>query len=112
MFVFIKMECNRILLKHWVDHGGEGVILDSHGEGDLTMLKKLTMLKNLTMLKKIYNVEKIDNAEQNLPKLNKNNAENKKLQNLEMRKVRYTLQNTLGQKTLTAKYTALQIELS
>ena len=35
------MECHDVLLKHWVHHGGEGVILDSHGEGDLTALEKM-----------------------------------------------------------------------
>ena len=35
------MKCDEILLKHWIDHGGEGVILDSHGQGDLTVLKQI-----------------------------------------------------------------------
>ena len=35
-----KQFISKILLKLWIDHGGEGVILDSHGEGYLTMLGK------------------------------------------------------------------------
>ena len=35
-----KQFISKILLKLRIDHGGEGVILDSHGEDYLTMLGK------------------------------------------------------------------------
>ena len=38
-----KQFISKILLKLWIDHGGEGVILDSHGEGDLTVLDKIVL---------------------------------------------------------------------
>ena len=37
------MECHDILLEQRVDHGGEGVIFGSHGEGDLTVLEKISL---------------------------------------------------------------------
>ena len=33
-----KKLISKVLLKLWIDHGGEGIILDSHGEDYLTML--------------------------------------------------------------------------
>ena len=39
-FISNRMERHDILLKHRVDHGGEGVIFDSHWERDLTALEK------------------------------------------------------------------------
>ena len=38
---YTSIKCDEILLKHWIDQGGEGVILDSHGQGDLTVLKQI-----------------------------------------------------------------------
>ena len=35
------MKCEEILLEHWIGHGGERVVFDSHGQGDLTVLKQI-----------------------------------------------------------------------
>ena len=35
-----KQLISKVLLKLRIDHGGEGIILDSHGEDYLTMLGK------------------------------------------------------------------------
>ena len=46
------MKCEEILLEHWIDHGGEGVILNSHGQGNLTVLKNIFKENKLMRKKK------------------------------------------------------------
>ena len=43
-----------ILLEHRVDHGCEGVIFDSHGEGDLTVLENIEGYNIWKVAKKVF----------------------------------------------------------
>ena len=45
-----KQFISKVLLKLRIDHGGEGIILDSHGEDYLTMLGKCLHLSAVRLL--------------------------------------------------------------